>query len=67
MKYGYERLTDLSNSEASKLLKALYEALSQVESDHEIPQVKEKLGLNDSLFDDLMQLMSIKGWIETAE
>ncbi len=65
--YDNTRLTDLSNAEASKLLKALYKALEGIESDNDIPLLKIDLGLNDMLFDDLIELMMIKGWIETTQ
>lgn len=67
MSYPFERLTDLSNSEATKLLKSLYAELEKINSDAEINQVKEELGLNDALFDDLMELMILKGWLEIAK
>lgn len=67
MSYPFERLTDLSNSEATKLLKSLYAELEKINSDAEINQVKEGLGLNDALFDDLMELMILKGWLEIAK
>ena len=67
MSYPYERLTDLSNSEATKLLKSLYAAMERIESDEELMQVKQDLGLNDALFDDLVELMVLKGWLELAQ
>lgn len=67
MSYPFERLTDLSNSEATKLLKSIYAALERIESDEELMQVKHDLGLNDALFDDLMELMVLKGWLEIAQ
>ena len=67
MSYPYERLTDLSNSEATKLLKSLYAALEKINSDDELHQVKQELGINDALFDDLMELMILKGWLEIAQ
>ena len=54
MEYPYERLTDLSNSEASKLLKNLYARLETVTSDDEIDEIKNELGLNEDLFEDLI-------------
>ncbi len=64
MEYPYERLTDLSNSEASKLLKNLYARLETVTSDDEIDEIKNELGLNEDLFEDLIELMILKGWLE---
>tara|TARA_B100001250_G_C19257965_1_gene553659 strand:- start:231 stop:449 length:219 start_codon:yes stop_codon:yes gene_type:complete len=64
MEYPYERLTDLSNSEASKLLKSLYARLETVTSDDEIDEIKNELGLNEDLFEDLIELMILKGWLE---
>lgn len=67
MLYTFERLTDLNNSEATKLLKKLYAALEKIQSDEEISQVKQDLGVNDALFDDLVELMILKGWLEMAQ
>jgi hypothetical protein len=67
MLYTFERLTDLNNSEATKLLKKLYAALEKIQSDEEISQVKQDLGINDALFDDLVELMILKGWLEMAQ
>lgn len=67
MLYTFERLTDLNNSEATKLLKKLYAALEKIQSDEEISQVKHDLGINDALFDDLVELMILKGWLEMAQ
>jgi hypothetical protein len=67
MLYTFERLTDLNNSEATKLLKKLYAALEEIQSDEEISQVKQDLGINDALFDDLVELMILKGWLEMAQ
>lgn len=64
MEYLDKRLTDLSNAQASKLLKKLHAALDKINSDEEIKQVKEDLGLNDNLFRDLIELMILKGGIE---
>ena len=67
MSYPFERLTDLSNSEATKLLKSIYAALERIVSDEELMHVKNDLCLNDALFDDLMELMVLKGWLEIAQ
>ena len=67
MLYTFERLTDLNNSEATKLLKKLYAALEKIQSDEEISQVKQDLGINDALFDDLVELMILKGRLEMAQ
>jgi len=64
MEYPTERLTDLSNSEASKLLKRLYKRLEEISSDGEIKALIEDMGLNQILFEDLIELMILKGWLE---
>mgnify|MGYP003139336233 CR=1 FL=1 len=64
MDYPCERLTDLSNSEASKLLKNLYTRLETVSADEELEDIKTELGLNENLFEDLIELMILKGWLE---
>ena len=64
MEYPTERLTDLSNSEASKLLKTLYKRLEDISSDGEIKALIQEMGLNQILFEDLIELMMLKGWLE---
>ena len=48
-------------------MKKLYAALEKIQSDEEISQVKQDLGVNDALFDDLVELMILKGWLEMAQ
>jgi len=62
--YPWERLTDLSNAEAKRLLKACYECLSECESDEDMEQIPERMNINPELFQDLLELMVLKGWLE---
>ena len=60
-RYPSERLSDLSNSQANKMLKECYGLLERCESDEDFYQLAEIMKINDELFHDIIELMKLKG------
>jgi hypothetical protein len=56
-------VSDLSNSQANKILRECYQLLQECESDAEFHQVGEIMKINNELFHDLIELMKLKGWL----
>tara|TARA_B100001142_G_scaffold163779_1_gene163813 strand:- start:5951 stop:6172 length:222 start_codon:yes stop_codon:yes gene_type:complete len=63
MIYPFERLSDLTNAQANKVLKECYSHLESCESDLEFEHIPLKMKINDDLFRDLIELMKLKGWL----
>jgi hypothetical protein len=63
MIYPIERLSDLTNGQANKILKECYSHLEVCESDSDFEQIPLKMKINEDLFQDLIQLMELKGWL----
>lgn len=61
--YPSERLSDLSNGEANKILRKCYELLERCDSDEEFHRVAGMMKINDELFRDIIELMKLKGWL----
>jgi hypothetical protein len=61
--YPYERLSDLTNGQANKILKECYSKLESCLSDEDFILIPEKMQINDELFQDLIELMKLKGWL----
>jgi hypothetical protein len=62
-RYPSERLSDLSNSQANKMLKECYGLLERCESDEDFHLLGQVMKINDELFHDIIELMKLKGWL----
>ena len=61
--YPYERLSELTNGQANKILKECYSKLESCISDEDFVKIPELMQINDELFQDLIELMKLKGWL----
>ena len=64
---GYDsrtRIRDLSDKEASALLKSVFGKLEESGSSADLTAVAESLNISGLLLDDIVQVMLIKGWLE---
>lgn len=62
-RYPSERLSDLSNSQANKMLKECYGLLEHCECDEDFHLLGQVMKINDELFHDIIELMKLKGWL----
>jgi len=65
--YPYERLSDLTNAQANKILKSCYTLLEKCSDDNDFNNVPTVLEINTELFEDLIEIMKIKGWLEIEQ
>ena len=65
--YPYERLSDLTNSQANKILKVCYKLLEDCQDDVNYDSLAAKLEINTDLFEDLIEIMKLKGWLEIEQ
>lgn len=61
--YPFERLSELTNGQATKILKDCYSHLEKCNSDDDLTKIPEMMQINDELFHDLIELMKLKGWL----
>ena len=61
---SHTRIRDLSDKEASELLKSVFDKLEESGSSADLSEVAESLNINDLLLDDIVQVMLIKGWLK---
>jgi|TARA_B100001778_G_scaffold333702_1_gene342902 hypothetical protein len=67
MIYPFERLSDLTNGQANKILKECYAHLEKCETDADFDSIPSKMQINEDLFHDLIELMKLKGWLTLEE
>jgi len=65
--YPFERLSDLTNGQANKIIKQCYSNLERCDTDKDFNSLAEKMEINDELFYDLIELMKIKGWLSLEQ
>ena len=65
--YPMERLSDLTNGQANKILKECYSHLERCKSDEDFLKISEIMQINDELFHDLIELMKLKGWLDMQQ
>jgi len=53
----------LTNGQANKILKECYSKLESCVSDEDFVKIPELMQINDELFQDLIELMKLKGWL----
>ncbi len=63
----HTRLRDLSDKEATELLKSVFDELEKAGSTADLTEIANSLNINDLLLDDIVQVMVIKGWLELGE
>ena len=64
---SYTRLRDLSDKEASELLKNVFDKLEQAGTSADLSEIAGNLNISPLLLDDIVQVMIIKGWLELPQ
>jgi predicted DNA-binding ArsR family transcriptional regulator len=64
---SYTRLRDLSDKEASELLKNVFNKLEQAGTSADLSEIADNLNISPLLLDDIVQVMIIKGWLELPQ